>query len=120
MSCLITFYVPDAGQTAKIVYACVTYAILSLIYSAINVPYCAMPGALTLDPRERHSLQSWRFGLSFIGGLIVTVIALPLVSLLGRGMCKRLFLCHEPDGAAGHCFILLLLLYDPGALLAAQ
>ncbi len=42
----------------KIVYACVTYAILSLIYSAINVPYCAMPGALTLDPRERHSLQS--------------------------------------------------------------
>ena len=75
---------------AKIVYACVTYAILSLIYSAINVPYCAMPGALTLDPRERHSLQSWRFGLSFIGG------------------------------AAGYCFILLLLLYDPGALLAAQ
>ena len=58
VSCLITFYVPDAGQTAKIVYACVTYAILSLIYSAINVPYCAMPGALTLDPRERHSLQS--------------------------------------------------------------
>ncbi|MGG1929007.1 MFS transporter [Enterobacter soli] len=43
-----------------------TYTILSLIYSAINVPYCAMPGALTLDPRERHSLQSWRFGLSFI------------------------------------------------------
>ena len=55
VSCLITFYVPDAGATAKIVYACVTYAILSLIYSAINVPYCAMPGALTLDPRERLS-----------------------------------------------------------------
>lgn len=89
VSCLITFYVPDAGATAKIVYACVTYAILSLIYSAINVPYCAMPGALTLDPRERHSLQSWRFGLSFIGGLIVTVIALPLVSLLGQGNVQK-------------------------------
>ncbi|MGS6275080.1 hypothetical protein ACVGV7_00725, partial [Enterobacter intestinihominis] len=38
---LITFYVPDAGQTAKIENACVTYAILSLIYSAINVRYCA-------------------------------------------------------------------------------
>ena len=110
VSCLITFYVPDAGAMAKIVYACVTYAILSLIYSAINVPYCAMPGALTLDPRERHSLQSWRFGLSFIGGLIVTVIALPLVCIIRPGECaKRLFLCHEPDGAAGYCFILLLL-----------
>ncbi|KAE9847178.1 MFS transporter, partial [Escherichia coli] len=71
------------------VYACVTYAILSLIYSAINVPYCAMPGALTLDPRERHSLQSSRFGLSFIGGLIVTVIALPLVSQLGQGNVQK-------------------------------
>lgn len=85
VSCIITFYVPDVGATAKTVYACVTYAILSLIYSAINVPYCAMPGALTMDPHERHSLQSWRFGLSFIGGLIVTVIALPLVAYLGDG-----------------------------------
>ncbi|WP_312685953.1 MFS transporter [Kosakonia sp.] len=85
VSCIITFYVPDAGATAKIIYACVTYAILSFIYSAINVPYCAMPGALTMDPHERHSLQSWRFGLSFIGGLIVTVIALPLVAQLGGG-----------------------------------
>ncbi|WP_205950202.1 MFS transporter [Pantoea stewartii] len=85
VSCLITFYVPDAGPTAKIVYACVTYAILSFIYSAVNVPYCAMPGALTLDPRERHSLQSWRFACAFIGGLVVTVIGLPLVELLGQG-----------------------------------
>ncbi|PXV78114.1 MFS transporter [Pantoea sp. PNA 03-3] len=85
VSCLITFYVPDAVPTAKIVYACVTYAILSFIYSAVNVPYCAMPGALTLDPRERHSLQSWRFACAFIGGLVVTVIGLPLVELLGQG-----------------------------------
>lgn len=85
VSCLITFYVPDVGPTAKIVYACITYTILSFIYSAVNVPYCAMPGALTLDPRERHSLQSWRFACAFIGGLVVTVIGLPLVDLLGQG-----------------------------------
>ncbi|MDM9614520.1 MFS transporter [Kosakonia cowanii] len=89
VSCVITFYVPEAGATAKIIYACVTYAILSFIYSAINVPYCAMPGALTMDPHERHSLQSWRFGLSFIGGLIVTVIALPLVAHLGDGNVQK-------------------------------
>ncbi len=85
VSCLITFYVPDISLTGKIIYACITYSLLSLVYSAINVPYCAMPGALTMDPRERHSLQSWRFALSFIGGLIVTVIALPLVDTLGQG-----------------------------------
>ncbi len=89
VSCIITFYVPDVGETAKIAYACLTYALLSFIYSAINVPYCAMPGALTMDPHERHSLQSWRFGLSFVGGLIVTVIALPLVASLGKGDDKQ-------------------------------
>ncbi|PWC16445.1 MFS transporter [Brenneria corticis] len=87
--CLITFYVPDVGPTLKIVYACVTYSLLSIVYSAINVPYCAMPGALTLDPRERHSLQSWRFALSFSGGLVVTVIALPLVDWLGKGDLRQ-------------------------------
>jgi sugar (glycoside-pentoside-hexuronide) transporter len=89
VSCIMTFYVPDVGETGKIIYACLTYAILSFIYSAINVPYCAMPGALTMDPHERHSLQSWRFALSFIGGLIVTVIALPLVAHLGQGNAQK-------------------------------
>ncbi|CBG88120.1 MFS transporter [Citrobacter rodentium] len=89
VSCIITFYVPDASATAKTVYACLTYGLLSFIYSAINVPYCAMPGALTMDPHERHSLQSWRFGLSFIGGLIVIVIALPLVAILGKGDAQK-------------------------------
>ncbi len=89
VSCIITFYVPDASATVKTLYACLTYGILSFIYSAINVPYCAMPGALTMDPHERHSLQSWRFALSFIGGLIVTVIALPLVATLGKGDAQK-------------------------------
>ncbi|WP_338464557.1 MFS transporter [Franconibacter daqui] len=89
VSCMLTFYVPPLSPTLKIVYACATYSLLSLVYSAINVPYCAMPGALTLNPRERHSLQSWRFGLSFIGGLIVTVIALPLVEWLGEGDAQK-------------------------------
>lgn len=89
VSCLITFYVPDIGLTGKIIYASVTYTLLSFIYSAINVPYCAMPGAMTLNPRERHSLQSYRFALSFIGGLLVTVVALPLVNVLGQGNIQK-------------------------------
>jgi sugar (glycoside-pentoside-hexuronide) transporter len=89
ISCLITFYVPDLALTGKIIYASVTYCILCVVYSAINVPYCAMPGALSQDPRERHSIQSWRFALSFIGGLVVTVIALPLVDWLGKGDAKQ-------------------------------
>ena len=89
LSCMMTFYVPDLGPTGKVIYAVVTYTFLSFVYSAVNVPYCAMPGALTRDPQERHSLQSFRFALSFTGGLIVTLIALPLVNYLGGGDIQR-------------------------------
>jgi Na+/melibiose symporter-like transporter len=58
--CMLTFYTPDFSAQGKIIYACVTYILLTLVYTFVNVPYCAMPG-VTADPKERHALQSWRF-----------------------------------------------------------
>lgn len=83
--CTLTFYTPDLGYTGKLVYAYVSYTLLSLVYTAINVPYCAMINNLSGDSRERVSLQSWRFALSTAGGLIVSLTALPLVAWLGKG-----------------------------------
>lgn len=83
--CTLTFYTPDFSYTGKLIYACVSYTLLSLVYTAINVPYCAMINNLSGDSRERISLQSWRFALSTLGGLIVSVTALPLVAFLGKG-----------------------------------
>ncbi|MCS3431426.1 glycoside-pentoside-hexuronide (GPH):cation symporter [Klebsiella sp. BIGb0407] len=83
--CTLTFYTPDFGYTGKLVYAYVSYALLSIIYSAINVPYCAMINNISKDSRERVSLQSWRFAFSALGGLIVSIAALPLVKYIGKG-----------------------------------
>ena len=62
--CVLTFYTPDFSAQGKIIYACVTYILLTLVYTFVNVPYCAMPGVITADPKERHALQSgassWR------------------------------------------------------------
>ncbi|MCP2072716.1 UNVERIFIED_ORG: sugar (glycoside-pentoside-hexuronide) transporter [Pseudomonas lini] len=81
----LTFYTPDLGENAKIVYAYVTYSLLSLTYSAINVPYCAMINNLSRDPKERVSLQSFRFAFAALGGIIVSLVAMPLVKTLGHG-----------------------------------
>ena len=67
---------------------CFLYTLLSLVYTAINVPYCAMINNISNDSRERVSLQSWRFALSTLGGLIVSLTALPLVAWLGQGNGK--------------------------------
>ncbi|WP_175437443.1 MFS transporter, partial [Enterobacter sp. IF2SW-B1] len=35
--------------------------------------------------KERHALQSWRFFLAAAGSLAISGIALPLVSIIGKG-----------------------------------
>lgn len=82
---MLTFYTPDFSAQGKIIYACVTYILLTLVYTFVNVPYCAMPGVITADPKERHALQSWRFFLAAAGSLAISGIALPLVSIIGKG-----------------------------------
>ncbi|MCO7444020.1 glycoside-pentoside-hexuronide (GPH):cation symporter [Enterobacter hormaechei] len=83
--CMLTFYTPDFSAQGKIIYACATYILLTLVYTFVNVPYCAMPGVITADPKERHALQSWRFFLAAAGSLAISGIALPLVSIIGKG-----------------------------------
>ncbi|RLM22658.1 symporter YagG [Brenneria alni] len=83
--CALTFYTPDFGYTGKLVYAYTSYILLSLVYTSVNVPYCAMVNNLSDDSRERVSLQSYRFAFSGLGGLFVSMSALPLVAYLGQG-----------------------------------
>ncbi len=84
-ACMFAFFTPNFGETGKIVYAYASYIFLTLMYTAINVPYCAMANAMTNDSKERTSLQSYRFALSTAGGLVVAMVALPLVDIIGQG-----------------------------------
>ncbi len=89
VACMLAFYTPDLGQTGKIVYAYLSYIFLTVMYTAINVPYCAMANAMTNSSKERTSLQSYRFALSTAGGLVVAMVALPLVDIIGQGDVQK-------------------------------
>lgn len=82
---ILAFTTPDLQESGKVVYAYVTYTLLMLAYTAINIPYSALGGAMTRDPQERVSIQSYRFVFGMLGGLIVTVLTLPLVDFFGQG-----------------------------------
>ncbi|CAG18889.1 putative permease [Photobacterium profundum SS9] len=92
LACMLAFFTPDFGETGKIAYAYASYIFLTLMYTAINVPYCAMANALTNDSKERTSLQSYRFALSTAGGLVVAMVALPLVDVIGQGDVQKGYL----------------------------
>lgn len=82
---VITFTTPDLHAVGKLIYAYITYGLLMLVYTAINIPYCALGGVMTPDTRERVSLNSYRFFLATAGGVLVASATLPLVQWLGRG-----------------------------------
>ncbi|RUO79677.1 glycoside-pentoside-hexuronide (GPH):cation symporter [Pseudidiomarina taiwanensis] len=82
---VLAFTTPDFSDTGKLIYAYITYALLMLAYTAINIPYCALGGVLTGDPKQRVSIQSYRFVLGMLGGLIVTMLTLPMVEFFGQG-----------------------------------
>ncbi|MEZ2603396.1 glycoside-pentoside-hexuronide (GPH):cation symporter [Kluyvera intermedia] len=85
VSCVLVYSVPSFGDTGKIVYAVAAYIFMTLMYTAINIPYCSLGAALTSDPRESLSLQSWRFAITPIGGALGTALILPLADYLYPG-----------------------------------
>ncbi|WP_253383124.1 MFS transporter [unidentified bacterial endosymbiont] len=82
---ILTFTVPDMSPNLKIVWAFGTYLLLSVGYTAINVPYCALINAMTNRHDQVMSCQSWRFVLSGIAGFLVAVGLPWMVSFFGQG-----------------------------------
>jgi GPH family glycoside/pentoside/hexuronide:cation symporter len=81
----LAFSSPDFGPTGKLVYAYLTYNLLMIAYTAINVPYAALMGVMTSNPLERTSLAAYRFVGVFTGGLIIQGAALWMVDYFGQG-----------------------------------
>lgn len=81
---ILTFYTPDLSPTGKLVYAYVTYTLVFMAYTAINIPYGALMGVISSSSLERTSVSTYRFVLAFFGGLIVQKFTEPLVDFFGR------------------------------------
>jgi GPH family glycoside/pentoside/hexuronide:cation symporter len=79
------FITPGVSEGARLAYAYVSYILLVVVYSAINIPYSALGGTMTADSEERANLQTWRFAMAMVGGFIVTTAIFPLARALGGG-----------------------------------
>jgi GPH family glycoside/pentoside/hexuronide:cation symporter len=79
----LMFAGPDLGATGKLVYAYATYTLMLVAYTVINVPYSSMLGVISPHSRTRGVASSFRFVGAFTGGFLVSLLARPLVRLLG-------------------------------------
>lgn len=81
----LLFLGPDFGPTGKLVYAYVTYSLVMLAYTAINVPYSALLAVIHPDSAERTKATQYRFVFASLGSILVGAATKPLVDWLGGG-----------------------------------
>ncbi|TDP02380.1 MFS transporter [Flavobacterium sp. 245] len=86
---VLTFYTPDFSEKGKIIYAYVTYSLMMMIYSLINVPYASLLGVMSSDRKERTTLSSYRMVFAFGGSLLALWLIEPLVNYFGGSLNSK-------------------------------
>lgn len=83
---------PEWSSTAKIIYMAVTYCILVLGYTCVNIPYGTLCGAMTQNIEERAKINTFRSVSAMIAIGIINIVTVPLISHLGKGNDQRGYL----------------------------
>lgn len=82
---ILTFYTPGMDDTGKIVYAFITYSLMMMVYSAINVPYASLLGVMSPNPQDRNILSTFRMMFAYIGSFLALLLFMPLVNTFTGG-----------------------------------
>lgn len=92
------FFAPDISNTAKMVYAGVTYVLWGMIYTMSDVPFWGLPNAMTPNPDERGSLISISRTTNGVGSAIpmgifmILGFVLPATGLSGLDLEKTKYM----------------------------
>jgi glucuronide carrier protein len=82
---MLVFSVPSGwGGGAQLLYAYLSYAVLGLIYSMVNVPYGSLATAMTQVSRERAKLAVARGLGAGAAGLLLTFIIAPQIQHIAK------------------------------------
>jgi GPH family glycoside/pentoside/hexuronide:cation symporter len=82
---VLTFTTPNFSVGGKEIYAYVTYTLLLMLYTAVNVPYSSLMAVITPNSLERTEVSTYRFVAAFVGQFIVGAVTLSLVQYFGKG-----------------------------------
>ncbi|WP_427454418.1 MFS transporter [Litorimonas sp. WD9-15] len=81
----LLFLGPDLSDIGKLIFAYVSYSLVMLAFTAINVPYSALLAVIHPKTEEREKATQYRFIFASLGTLTVGAMTKPLVEFLGQG-----------------------------------
>lgn len=81
---MFTFYTPAFSDWGKITYAYLTYSLMMMVYSAINVPYASLLGVISPLPKQRNILATYRMAFAYIGSFFTLLLFNPLINYFSK------------------------------------
>lgn len=81
---ILTFTTPNFGLAGKTIWAYITFMLVMIIYTIINIPYTSLLGVISPNSNERTSVSSIKFIFAFAAGIIISATLLPLTQKLGE------------------------------------
>ena len=83
---VLLFTTPNWSESARLVYAYVTYILMMTVYTGINVPYASMLGVMTSDSQEKTVFSSFRMFFAYGGSFIALFAWEPLCNLFSEAI----------------------------------
>ncbi|MDO9593485.1 MAG: MFS transporter [Lutibacter sp.] len=84
ISVFLTFTTPGFDYSGKLIYAYVTYIFVTLMFTAVTIPYISLIGVLTSDPKERLSANGYRLFFAKIAAFLVSIVVPVMAASLGK------------------------------------
>lgn len=89
ISVFLTFTTPELGYGGKLMWAYATYILVTLIFTAVTIPYISLIGVLTDSPAERLSANGYRLFFAKVAAFLVTIVVPVLAANWGAGNLAR-------------------------------
>lgn len=104
----LNFSTPNLSGPAKVAYAAITYILMSMAFTGVDVPYWTLPSAMSNDPNQRGSIFAASRMTSTLSSLLVAIIAVPVITALsGKGTAAGYRNAALVFGCAGALFYLV-------------
>jgi GPH family glycoside/pentoside/hexuronide:cation symporter len=85
ISIYLTFLTPDLGYNGKLLWAYATYILMTLLFTAVTIPYISLIGVLTDSTAERLSANGYRLFFAKVAAFLVSIVVPVLAARWGGG-----------------------------------
>jgi GPH family glycoside/pentoside/hexuronide:cation symporter len=82
---ILLFHVPVASEVGKAAYVACAFSLYMAVFAVLSVPYLAIAGELSTEPRQRTVIMAWRLVFTAVGVLIAGSFSPIFIQTQGGG-----------------------------------